>query len=210
MLFTERRRAVCADCVSRDAGGGEEDGHCAAASGPPRQIVETLAERLRPVPMIFFIPLGYLPFARMRTQAEIPSASAGCGQFFFVRRDAYDASGGHEGFKASMHDGIRMPTAGAEGGVPVGPVPLHGAVRSVPPCTSGGARRGVGFAKNAYQGLGTPFLLVFVTAVRAFGRAAAARPVGGVGERAGTDAAACRVVRGDGGGACAVGEPIAP
>jgi hypothetical protein len=35
--------------------------------------------------------------------------SAGCGQLFIVRRDAYAACGGHARLKDSMHDGIQLP-----------------------------------------------------------------------------------------------------
>ena len=162
MLFTDADVRFAPDCVSRTLATAKRM-DAPLLSGFPRQIVETPAEKLT-VPMIFFILLGYLPFARMRTRLD-PSASAGCGQFLFVRRDAYDASGGHEGFKASMHDGIRLPRA----------VRKAGFRSDLFDCTDlcecrmyfgwGSAWRG--FAKNAYEGLGNPFLLVFVTAVHA-------------------------------------------
>jgi cellulose synthase/poly-beta-1,6-N-acetylglucosamine synthase-like glycosyltransferase len=162
MLFTDADVRFSRDCVSRTLATAKGM-NAPLLSGFPRQIVASLAEKLT-VPMIFFILLGYLPFARMRTRLD-PSASAGCGQFLFVRRDAYDASGGHEGFKASMHDGIRLPRA----------VRRAGFRSDLFDCTDlcecrmyfgwGSAWRG--FAKNAYEGLGNPFLLVFVTAVHA-------------------------------------------
>ena len=162
MLFTDADVRFSRDCISRTLATAKQM-NAPLLSGFPRQIVATLAEKLT-VPMIFFILLGYLPFARMRTRLD-PSASAGCGQFLFVRRDAYDAGGGHEGFKASMHDGIRLPRA----------VRKAGFRSDLFDCTDlcecrmyfGWASAWRGFAKNAYEGLGNPFLLVFVTAVHA-------------------------------------------
>lgn len=162
LLFTDADVRFSPDCLSRTLATAKRM-DAPLLSGFPRQIVESLAEKLT-VPMIFFILLGYLPFARMRTRLD-PSASAGCGQFLFVRRDAYDAAGGHEGFKASMHDGIRLPRA----------VRKAGFRSDLFDCTDlcecrmyfGWASAWRGFAKNAYEGLGNPFLLVFVTAVHA-------------------------------------------
>jgi len=162
MLFTDADVRFSPDCVSRTLATAKKM-NAPLLSGFPRQIVESLAEKLT-VPMIFFILLGYLPFARMRTRLD-PSASAGCGQFLFVRRDAYDASGGHEGFKTSMHDGIRLPRAVRKAG-------FHSDLFD---CTVlcecrmyfGWVSAWRGFAKNAYEGLGHPFLLIFVTAVHA-------------------------------------------
>jgi hypothetical protein len=162
LLFTDADVRFERDCLSRTLATARAM-DVALLSGFPRQQTVTFAERLT-VPMIFFILLSYLPFARMRKTRD-PSASAGCGQFLFVRRDAYDASGGHEGFKSSMHDGIR----------------LHRAVRKAGfgsdlfDCTSlcacrmyfGWRSAWSGFAKNAYEGLGNPVLLCFVTAVHA-------------------------------------------
>jgi hypothetical protein len=132
----------------------------------PRQITGTLAEKTI-VPMIFFILFSYLPFPRMRRTKD-PSASAGCGQFLFVRRDAYDASGGHQGFKDSMHDGIRLPRAVRRAGFATD---LFHAGDSVS-CRMyvGLAQTWRGFAKNAYEGLGSLGLLAFVTIAHAIGQ----------------------------------------
>jgi hypothetical protein len=38
-----------------------------------------------------------------------PECSAGCGQLFIARRDAYQACGGHANIRDSLHDGIQLP-----------------------------------------------------------------------------------------------------
>jgi glycosyltransferase involved in cell wall biosynthesis len=131
----------------------------------PRQETLSLAERLT-VPMIFFILMSYLPMGRMRASL-LPSASAGCGQFLLARRDAYDASGGHERFKDSMHDGIKLPRAIRKAGFGTDLYDARDtvAVRMYSDWPS--AWRG--FAKNAFEGLGSLGLLVFVTIVHAVG-----------------------------------------
>lgn len=131
----------------------------------PRQETDTLAERLC-VPMIFFILLSYLPFGRMRRTND-PSASAGCGQFLFVRQDAYQAAGGHAGFKDSMHDGIKLPRAVRRAG-------FHSDLFDGTQLCScrmyqGFASTWRGFAKNAYEGLGSLALLVFITVLHIVG-----------------------------------------
>jgi len=130
-------------------------------SGFPRQVTRTFAESLI-VPMIFFILFSYLPFPRMRRSND-PAASAGCGQFLFISRRAYDASGGHETFKDSMHDGIRMPRAVRRAGLHSDLADITGVASCRMYC--GAASTWRGFVKNAYEGLGTPALLLFLTVV---------------------------------------------
>lgn len=137
----------------------------ALISGFPRQQTGTLGESLI-VPMIFFILFSYLPFVKMRRSND-PSASAGCGQFLLVRRDAYDASGGHNAFKDSMHDGIKLPRNVRRAG-------FHSDLVDATELLNCRMYRGWrqtwrGFAKNAYEGLGSPGLLVFLTVMHAVG-----------------------------------------
>lgn len=131
----------------------------------PRQIVKTPGEALL-VPMIFFVLLSYLPFPRMRRTND-PASSAGCGQFLFVSRSAYDASGGHAGFRESMHDGIRLPRAVRRAG-------MHSDLidgTAIAECRMYRdlATAWRGFAKNAYEGLGSVALLVFATGLHLIG-----------------------------------------
>jgi isopentenyl-diphosphate delta-isomerase len=131
----------------------------ALASTFPRQITASLGEWLV-VPMIFFLLFSYLPMRRMR-QTQMASASAGCGQFLLVRAAAYRASGGHTQFPATMHDGIELPRL----------IRRHGGRTDLFDGTDlltvrmyrGFAETWRGFAKNAYEGLGSVGLLVFLT-----------------------------------------------
>ena len=79
------------------------------ASGIPRQETGTLLEKLE-IPLIHFILLGFLPIRRMR-KSRRPSFSAGCGQLFIARADAYHQCGGHGAIRETFHDGIRLPRA---------------------------------------------------------------------------------------------------
>lgn len=137
----------------------------------PRQITGTAAETAL-VPMIFFILFSYLPMPRMRAGREAgkrdPNATAGCGQFLLVSRRAYDASGGHRAFKDSMHDGIKMPRAVRRAG-------YHTDLFDGTRVCAVRMYRGLGqtwrgFAKNAYEGLGSMALLIFLTVVHAVGQ----------------------------------------
>ncbi len=134
----------------------------------PKQITGSLGERLL-VPMIFFILFSYLPMWRMR-QTNDPSTSAACGQFLFVRRDAYDQSGGHEAFKASYHDGIKMPRAVRAAGFKSDLFDGQDLARVR--MYRGFAQSWSGFAKNAFEGLGSLGLLVFLTLVHTVAHAA--------------------------------------
>jgi glycosyltransferase involved in cell wall biosynthesis len=127
----------------------------------PRQITGSLAERLA-VPMIFFILFSYLPMPRMRTTRD-PAASAACGQFILVSRNAYEKAGGHEAFKNSMHDGVKMPREVRKAG-------FHTDLFDGTHLVSVRMYRGLaqtwrGFAKNAFEGLGSVGLLMFITVV---------------------------------------------
>lgn len=131
----------------------------------PRQITGSFLERMV-VPLIHFILLSYLPFPFMRSN-RTPSASAGCGQFLLVRRDTWERAGGHAAFRASMHDGIRLPRSVRAVG---GHSDLFDGTELVS-CRMyrdfGSCWRG--FAKNAYEGLGSFGVLCIFTALHLIG-----------------------------------------
>lgn len=125
----------------------------------PRQITGSLSEALA-VPMIFFVLFSYLPMATMRRTNSV-NASAGCGQFLMITRRAYNASGGHASFKDSMHDGVKMPREARRAG-------FHTDLFDGTDLISVRMYRGFsqtwrGFAKNAFEGLGSLGLLLFFT-----------------------------------------------
>ncbi len=160
LLFTDADVRFKPDTIRRALAYAQQR-DIALASTFPRQVTETLGERLL-VPMIHFLLFSYLPFSRMRRTTQ-PAASAGCGQFLLVRADAYRQTGGHAAFPASMHDGIMLPrlfranglTTDLFDGTTLADVRMyHGLIA---------AWRG--FAKNAYEGLGSLGLLCLLTAL---------------------------------------------
>jgi cellulose synthase/poly-beta-1,6-N-acetylglucosamine synthase-like glycosyltransferase len=166
MLFTDADVRFSADMLERTyAHARSQD--IGLLSTFPRQITRSFGERLL-VPMIFFILFSYLPMWRMR-QTSDPSTSAACGQFLFVRRDAYDASGGHEAFRDSYHDGVMMPRAVRRAGFKSDL--FDGQDLASVRMYRGFAQSWMGFAKNAFEGLGSVGLLVFLTFVHIVGHA---------------------------------------
>ncbi len=138
----------------------------ALASGFPRQETVGLLEKLL-IPLIHWILLGFLPvWATRRTKT--PSCSAGCGQLFVARRDAYVTCGGHSLIKESFHDGIKLPRAFRTAGCWTD---LFDATDLVV-CrmyTSAGALWN-GLAKNAREGLAAPGTIVPVTLLLLMGQ----------------------------------------
>ena len=84
-----------------------ETSGAALVSGVPRQELGTFSERLL-LPLIHFVLLGCLPMPFMRW-TKLAGFSAGCGQLFVVRADAYRATGGHAMIRATLHDGVKLP-----------------------------------------------------------------------------------------------------
>jgi hypothetical protein len=131
------------------------------ASAFPRQIVATAGEALL-VPLVHLVLLSYLPMRLIRSH-PLPSLSAGCGQMMLVRREAYLAAGGHRAVRATLHDGIvlarRMKATGHAiavfDGADVATCRMYDGFRS--------AWRG--FARNAYEAVGSPAMLVAMIAL---------------------------------------------
>jgi glycosyltransferase involved in cell wall biosynthesis len=164
MLFTDADVRFEPSCLSRTV-------HAAQTTTPrsgkrlgllstfPREITATVGELLL-IPNIFFILLSYLPMGRMRSTLD-PAASAACGQFLLISREAYVASGGHERFRDSMHDGIKLPREVRKAGFATDLV--DGTTLLSCRMYRGLRQSWRGFGKNAYEGLGSVGLLVFLT-----------------------------------------------
>ncbi|MBX3381453.1 MAG: glycosyltransferase [Phycisphaeraceae bacterium] len=160
MVFTDADVRFEPQCIGRAlAAAGQR--RASLVSTFPRQITGSVAEDLA-VPMIFFVLFSYLPMPMMR-MGNSPTASAGCGQFLMVTREAYDKSGGHAAFKDSMHDGVKMPREVRRAG-------FHTDLFDGTDLISVRMYRGLaqtwrGFTKNAFEGIGSLGLLGFFTVV---------------------------------------------
>ncbi|MCC9656015.1 glycosyltransferase family 2 protein [Rhodopirellula halodulae] len=81
----------------------------------PHQQTGTVAEKML-IPMMHFLLLCYLPFARMRASAH-PAYASGCGQLFFTSKEAYENAGTHAAIRDSRHDGLKLPKTYREQGM---------------------------------------------------------------------------------------------
>jgi glycosyltransferase involved in cell wall biosynthesis len=169
-LFTDADVRLEPDAVARALGFALRS-KSSLVSSVPREITGTYGEMLL-VPLIHFVLMSYLPIGRMRSTLD-PAASAACGQFILVSRAAYRAAGtgedyGHAAFKDSMHDGVKFPRAVRRAGLRTD---LFDATESVS-CRMyrGFGETWRGFAKNAFEGLGSVGLLVFITVYHALGQ----------------------------------------
>ncbi|MDZ4829356.1 MAG: glycosyltransferase family 2 protein [Phycisphaerae bacterium] len=163
-LFTDADVRFEPTCIARTLAEARRR-DVALLSTVPRQITGTFGEALV-IPLIHFILLSYLPIGRMRRTLD-PSASAGCGQFLFARADAYHTSGGHAEFRDSMHDGIKMPRAFRSHRFRTDL--FDGTDLVACRMYRGFVQTWNGFAKNAFEGLGSIALLVLVTVLHLVG-----------------------------------------
>lgn len=168
VLFTDADVRLAPECLSQ-AVTSAESLRCDLLSTVPRQITGSWAEDAV-VPLIHYVLLGYLPMGRMRATLD-PAASAGVGQFLLARRDAWLKIDGYARFPGTMHDGIRMPREFRRSGLRTDL--FDGTSLAQVRMYRGLAQTWRGFAKNAYEGLGSPWLLLLVTALHIFGQVAA-------------------------------------
>jgi len=137
------------------------DRQVALSSGVPRQELDTFSERLL-IPLIHFVLLGYLPMFMMRWTRR-PEFSAGCGQLFIARADAYHQVGGHMQIRATLHDGVKLPRAFRRAGFKTD---LFDAT-DIATCrmyhTNAETWRGLG--KNATEGLAAPVTILPMSAL---------------------------------------------
>ena len=140
----------------------------ALLSAFPRERTGGLGEAMV-IPLIHFILMSYLPFGRMRNSLD-PAASAACGQYMLVRRDAWMEIGGHASIRSSMHDGVLLPRMFRRGGHATDVFDATDIVE----CRmyEGFAETWSGFVKNAYEGLGNVLLLLLLTVLHLGGHVA--------------------------------------
>lgn len=151
LLFVDADVRLAPAATEKLAGALRECG-AAMISGVPRQEVGTVSETLL-VPLIPFLLLGFLPLRRMRCSMH-PAYGTACGQLIFVKRDAYNASGGHSAIRDRVHDGLALPKAFRRAGFGTD------LVDATPLATCRMYRRNAdvwrGLAKNTHEGLGAP------------------------------------------------------
>lgn len=131
----------------------------ALASGVPRQELGTFSERLL-IPLIHFILLGFLPMQLMRRDKR-PALSAGCGQLFIARRNAYHQCGGHAKLHDSLHDGLKLPRVFRQAGFTTDLFDATDLATCRMYHTNAETWRGLG--KNATEGLAAPGTLLPMT-----------------------------------------------
>jgi hypothetical protein len=160
LVFIDADVRLSPDALARMAGFMEE-GHAALASGVPRQELNTFSEILL-IPLIHFVLLGFLPMHAMRRNRR-PAMSAGCGQLFIARSEAYEQCGGHAMLRTSLHDGLMLPRVFRRAGLPTGLFDATDLATCRMYHTNGDTWRGL--AKNATEGLAAPSTILPMTAL---------------------------------------------
>jgi len=167
LVFIDADVRLAPDALARMAGFMEARPRVALASGVPHQELGTFSERLL-LPLIHFVLLGYLPMAFMRW-TKMAGFSAGCGQLFIARAEAYRATGGHANIRTTLHDGVKLPRLFRRAGFWTD---LFDAT-DVATCrmyqTNDETWRGLG--KNATEGLGAPGTIAPMTILLLGGQA---------------------------------------
>lgn len=125
----------------------------------PRQVVGSFWERVV-LPMLQFLIVTLLPI-RQVWESPSPALCAACGQFLLFRRESYHRAGGHAAIPGSFHDGLQLARRIKASG---GTVRLFDA-SDLMRCRmyEGGRAVWDGFTRNAYEGLGSPGVLVIMT-----------------------------------------------
>lgn len=158
LVFIDADVRLAPDALARMAGFMQRR-EVALASGVPRQEPGTVSERLL-IPLIHFILLGFLPMRLMRRDNR-PALSAGCGQLFIARRDAYHQCGGHAKLRKSLHDGLKLPRVFRQAGFATDLFDATDLATCRMYHTNAETWRGLG--KNATEGLAAPGTILPMT-----------------------------------------------
>lgn len=154
ILFADADVRLAPDAVARAmALADAEDADL--ASGFPRQVTRSAGEALL-VPLIHLVLLAYLPF-RLLHDGRWPGVAAGCGQLLLARRAAYFAADGHRAVRASLHDGLQLARRMKAVGLRISVFDATDVAECWMYDGLGGAWWG--FARNAYEALGSPAVL---------------------------------------------------
>jgi len=104
LLFTDADAELLPGATGRALQIAEERG-AALVSFSPEQITETWYERAL-VPFVYVRLANYFSYEAVNDPAS--SAAAANGQFFMVRRDAYDVAGGHAGVAGEVLEDVEL------------------------------------------------------------------------------------------------------
>ena len=160
LVFMDADVRLAPDGLARMAG-FLQTSDIALASGVPRQELGTFSERLL-IPLIHFVLLGYLPMFMMRWTQRV-GFSAGCGQLFIARAEAYRATGGHARIRTTLHDGVKLPRLFRRAGYRTDLFDATDLASCRMYQTNGETWRGLG--KNATEGLAAPGAILPMTAL---------------------------------------------
>ncbi|MCW5551976.1 MAG: glycosyltransferase [Verrucomicrobiae bacterium] len=152
LVFMDADVRLAPDALARMALFMATHKHVALASGVPRQELGTFSERLL-IPLIHFVLMGFLPMFMMRWTRR-PGFSAGCGQLFVARADAYHQVGGHSTIRVTLHDGVKLPRAFRRAGFSTDLFDATDLATCRMYQTNAETWRGLG--KNATEGLAAP------------------------------------------------------
>ncbi len=136
-------------------------------SGFPLEETGTWLEKLL-IPLIHFVLLCYLPLPFLRVFPRVPALAAGCGQVMLVRREAYEASGGHAAIRETMHDGLLLPRLLRRHGFATDLFDLTGIARCRMYRSAAEVWHGLG--KNATEGMAAPARIVQFSGMLFFGQ----------------------------------------
>jgi hypothetical protein len=166
LLFLDADVRLTTDALGRMIKLMERPDAPSLASGFPLQLMGSFGEKLL-LPMIHFVLLGYLPMHLMRW-TRIPGFSAGCGQLFITRKQAYQQAGGHAGIRASLHDGVQLPRLFRRQGFATG---LFDAT-DLAQCRmyQSSTETWAGLSKNATEGIAAPSTIGPMTVLLAGGQ----------------------------------------
>jgi glycosyltransferase involved in cell wall biosynthesis len=153
--------ALAALLAELDAGGTD------LVSGFPLEETGTWLEKLL-IPLIHFVLLCYCPLPVLRRYPRRPSVAAGCGQIMLVRKEAYEASGGHGAIRETMHDGLLLPRLLREHGFATDLFDLTDLARCRMYRSAGEVWRGL--SKNATEGMAAPKHILPFSATLFFGQ----------------------------------------
>ncbi|WP_231617876.1 glycosyltransferase family 2 protein [Novipirellula aureliae] len=128
----------------------------ALLSSFPHQETGTILEKLL-IPLMHYVLLGFLPFARMR-MSKSPAYAAGCGQLFLTKKGDYKSAGTHEAIRSSRHDGLKLPRIYRKANLATDVIDGSDLARCRMYRSGGEVIRGL--LKNATEGIASPVLIV--------------------------------------------------